>query len=151
MTASGARAMRDSAPRGEGERRDAARRRQRWLIVAALAVVGVIPGFYMGYQDGAAMAQSRPAIWSPTVAAVMAGIYLVAVIGGGLLLSRVTDELERQRSYKSVSFAGAALMLVYPTWFLLWRGGFVPEPVHWMLFVLFWLSLALASLWYRFR
>jgi hypothetical protein len=30
-------------------------------------------------------------------------------------------------------------------------GGFVAEPVHWMLFVLFWLSLALAALWYRFR
>jgi hypothetical protein len=143
--------MRDDAPRGEGERREAARRRTRWLIVAALALAGLVPGFYMGYQDGAAMAQSRPASWSPALAAAMAALYLVAVIGGGLLLSRVTDELERQRSYKSVSFAGTALMLVYPTWFLLWRGGFVPEPVHWVLFVLFWLSLALASLWYRFR
>ena len=151
MTVSGARAMRDSAPRGEGERRDSARRRTKWLIVAALAIVGIVPGFYMGYQDGAAAAQSRAAIWSPTFAAAMAGIYLLAVIGGGLLLSRVTDELERLRSYKAVSFAGAALMLVYPTWFLLWRGGFVPEPVHWMLFVLFWLSLAVATLWYRFR
>ena len=151
MTASGGRAMRDSIPRGEGERRDSARRRKRWLIVGTLAVVGAIPGFYMGYQDGAAMAQSRPAIWSPTLAAMMAAVYLVAVMGGGILLSRVTDELERQRGYKAVSFAGSALMLVYPTWFLLWRGGFVPEPVHWMLFVLFWLSLALASLFYRFR
>lgn len=151
MTVSGGRAMRDDAPLGEGERRDAARRRKRWLIVAVLALVGVVPGFYMGYQDGAAMAQSRPAVWSPTFAAVMAGIYLVAVIGGGILLSRVTDELERQRGYKAVSFAGTVLMMVYPTWFLLWRGGFVPEPIHWMLFVLFWLSLVLASLWYRYR
>jgi hypothetical protein len=143
--------MRDEAPRGEGERREAARRRKRWLIVAALAAVGLVPGFYMGYQDGAAMAQSRPSLWSPTLAAAMAAIYLLAVIGGGLLLSRVTDELERQRGYKAVSFAGAALMIVYPVWFLLWRGGFVAEPVHWMLFVLFWLSLALATLWYRFR
>ena len=151
MTVSGALAMRDDVPRGEGERRDSARRRKRWLIVGALAIVGVVPGFYLGYQDGAAMAQNRPAVWSPTFAAVMAGVYLFAVIGGGILLSRVTDELERQRGYKAVSFAGTALMLVYPTWYLLWRGGFVPEPVHWMLFLLFWLSLALASLYYRFR
>lgn len=151
MTVSGGRAMRDDTPRGEGERRDAARRRTRWLIIAALVVVGVIPGFYLGYQDGAAMAQNRPAIWSPTLAAALAVLYLVAVIGGGLLLNRVTDEVERARGYKAASFAGLALMLVYPTWFLLWRGGFVPEPVHWMLFVLFWLNLALASLWYRFR
>ena len=151
MTVSGGRAMRGDAPRGEGERREAARRRKRWLIVAALALVGVVPGFYLGYQDGAALAQSRPLAWSPTVAAALAAAYLLAVIGGGLLMNSVMDEVERQRGHKAVSFAGAALMVIYPTWFLLWRGGFVPEPVHWMLFVLFWLSLALASLWYRFR
>ena len=151
MTVSGARAMRADAPRGEGERREAARRRKRWMIVAALALVGVVPGFYMGYQDGAALARSEPLAWPPAVAAALAGVYLLAVIGGGLLMSKVMDEVERQRGYKAVSFAGAALMVVYPTWFLLWKGGFVPEPVHWMLFVLFWLSLALASLWYRFR
>lgn len=147
----GGRAMPGEGPLGEGERREAARRRKRWLIVAALALVGVVPGFYMGYQDGAALAESRPLAWSPTVAALMAGLYLIAVVGGGALMSSVMDEVERQRGYKAVSFAGTALMIVYPTWFLLWRGGFVAEPVHWMLFVLFWASLALASLWYRFR
>ena len=151
MTASGVRAMRDDAPRGEGERREAARRRKRWWIVAALALIGVVPGFYIGFQHGAAAAQSQPLVWSPTVAALLAGLYLVAVAGGAVLLNGVMDEVERQRGYKAVSFAGAALMVVYPTWFLLWCGGFVPEPVHWMLFVLFWLSLALATLYYRFR
>jgi protein-S-isoprenylcysteine O-methyltransferase Ste14 len=143
--------MRDNVPRGEGERRDSARRRKKWLIVAALAVAGAVPGFYIGLQHGKAVAESRPFVWSPTFALVFAGIYLLAVIGGGLLLGRYIDEVERQRSYQAVSFAGLALMVVYPTWFLLWKGGFVPEPIHWVLFVLFWLSLALASLWYRFR
>ena len=151
MTASGARAMRTDAPRGEGERRESARRRKRWLIFAVLAVIGFVPGLYVGFQHGAAAAQSQPLVWSPTVAALLAGLYLVAVAGGGILMNSVMDEVERQRGYKAVSFAGAALMVVYPTWFLLWKGGFVPEPVHWMLFVLFWLSLALASLFYRFR
>lgn len=151
MTASGVRAMRDSAPRGEGERRDAARRRTRLLIVAALAVAGFIPGLYLGYNDGAALADSRPAVWSPTLSLGLVALYLVAVIGGGFLLRKVTDEVERQNGYKAASFAGMALMVVYPVWYLLWRGGFVPEPVHWMLFLLFWLSLALASLFYRFR
>jgi hypothetical protein len=151
MTVSGGRAVRADAPRGEGERFEAARRRKRWLIVAALAVAGVAPGFYLGYQDGAALAQSRPAIWPPNLVVALAGLYLVAVIGGGILLSKVADEVDRQRGYKAVSFAGAALMIVYPIWYLLWRGGLVPEPVHWMLFIFFWLSLALASLFYRFR
>jgi hypothetical protein len=151
MTASRSRAMRSEAPLGEGERRDAARRRKRWLILAAIAVLGGVPAYYVGYQDGRALAQSRPLIWSPTLAAALAGLYLVVMIGGSLLLHTVTDELDRQRGYKAASLAGLTLMLVYPIWFLLWRGGFVPEPVHWMLFALFWLSLALATLYYRFR
>lgn len=151
MTVSGARPMRTDAPLGEGERREAARRRKRWWIVAALAGIGFVPGLYVGFQHGAAAAQDQPLVWSPTLAALLAGLYLVAVAVGAILMNSVMDEIERQRGYKAVSFAGAALMVVYPTWFLLWKGGFVPEPVHWMLFVLFWLSLALASLWYRFR
>lgn len=151
MTVSGGRPVRAEAPHGEGERREAARRRKRWWIVAALAAVGFVPGLYVGLQHGAAAAERQPLVWSPTLSALLAGLYLVAVAGGGILLNGVMDELERQRGYKAVSFAGAALMVVYPTWFLLWKGGFAAEPVHWMLFVLFWLSLALASLWYRFR
>ena len=151
MTVSGTRAMRDSAPRGEGERHEAARRRKRRLIVSALAVAGFIPGLYLGYNDGAALAESRPAVWSPALSLGLVGLYLAAVIGGGVLLGKAADEVERLNGYKAASFAGMALMVVYPVWFLLWRGGFVPEPVHWMLFLLFWLSLALASLYYRFR
>lgn len=151
MTVSGARAMRDSVPRGEGERRDSARRRTRLAIIAALAVAGFIPGLYLGYNDGAAFFENRPSVWSPTFSVGLAVLYLVAVLGGGLLLRSVTDEVERQNGYKAASFAGMALMVVYPVWYLLWRGGFVAEPAHWMLFLIFWLSLALASLFYRFR
>ncbi len=151
MTVSGERAMRDSAARGEGERHEAARRRKRWMIVAALAASGFVPGLYLGYNDGAALAESRPSVWPPALSLGLVGLYLAAVIGGGLLLRGVTDEVERQNAYKAASFAGMALMLVYPVWFVLWRGGFVAEPIHWMLFLLFWLSLALASLYYRFR
>jgi hypothetical protein len=143
--------MRDSAPRGEGERRDSARRRKRWVIIVALAVAGFVPGLYLGYNDGAALAESRPAVWTPMLSLGLIALYLAAIIGGGFLLRSVTDEVERQNAAKAASFAGMALMVVYPVWFMLWKGGFVPEPVHWMLFILFWLSLALASLWYRFR
>lgn len=151
MTVSGVAAMRDHTQRGEGERRDAERRRKRWLILAAIALFGGVPAFYVGLQQGAALAESRPLTWSPTLAAVLAGLYLAVMVGGGLLMQGVTDEIERQRGYKAASLAGMTLMLVYPVWFLLWKGGFVPEPIHWVLFALFWLSLALATLWYRFR
>jgi hypothetical protein len=151
MTVSGVRVMRDNIPRGEGERRESARRRKRGLIIGALFTAGAITGFYMGHTDGGALFDGRPGGWPPAVAAALAALYLTAIIGGSLLLNGVMDEVERQRSYKAVSFAGAVLILVYPTWFALWKGGFVGEPIHWVLFVLFWLSLALSSLFYRFR
>jgi hypothetical protein len=143
--------MRDSAPRGEGERRDAARRRTRWLIIAALFVAGIIPGFYLGYQDGAALTEGRTATWPPALVAALIGLYLFAVVGGGVLLNRVADDFDRQLGYKTVSFAGTVLMVVYPIWYVLWRGDLAPEPIHWVLFLLFWLSLVLAYLFYRFR
>lgn len=143
--------MRDNIPRGEGERREAARRRKRGLIIGALFIAGGITGYYMGSTDGGALFDGRPGTWPPAIALAIAAIYLIAVIGGSLLLNGVMDEVERQRSYKTVSFAGAVLILVYPTWFALWKGGFVGEPIHWVLFVLFWLCLALGSLFYRFR
>jgi hypothetical protein len=34
---------------------------------------------------------------------------------------------------------------------MLWKGGHVPEPHHGALFMAFWLCLAGASAWYRFR
>ncbi|HYW15734.1 MAG TPA: hypothetical protein VE891_06225 [Allosphingosinicella sp.] len=151
MTVTGARAMRDSAPRGEGERRDSERRRRKRLILAVLIVISFVPGLYVGHQLGAASAEGRPFVWSPALAAMLAGLYLLATLGGGLVLGGLVDELDRQRSYQAVSVAGFALMTVYPTWFFLWKGGFVPEPIHWVLFLLFWLSLVLASLWYRYR
>jgi cytochrome bd-type quinol oxidase subunit 2 len=143
--------MRDSASGGEGERRDSERRRKKWLIVTALAVAGFIPGLYIGYSDGSALAGGRAAVWPPEFSLGLVGLYLAAVLVGGLVLRKFTDEVERQNAYKAASFAGMALMVVYPVWYALWRGDLAPEPVHWMLFLLFWLSLALASLYYRFR
>ena len=49
------------------------------------------------------------------------------------------------------ALAGAGYMLAYPAWFLLWKGGVVAEPIHWVLFVGFWLLLAGGTIFYRFR
>lgn len=151
MTVSGVRAMRDSAPLGEGERREAAQRRKRWLIVAGLFAIGVVAGYLAGERNDGWPAVIGPATWPPAVAAALAAVYLLASVGGSFLMNNVLDEVDRQRGYKAMSFAGTALIIVYPTWFLLWRGGLVVEPIHWILFAFFWASMALATLWYRFR
>lgn len=135
---------------GIGERRERAARLRRNAVIAALFAAGLVTGFYVGYQDGHAKLGIGGS-WSPALALGLVAIYLVAVIGGGLLLNGNFDEVERQRSYKAVSFAGAVYIIVYPVWFLLWKGGLAAEPIHWATFGIFWLSLAGASLWYRFR
>jgi len=150
MTVSGARAMGADVPLGVGERRERSARRVRHGIKAALFVTGLAVGIYVG---GALIGGDFDfaAPWPPAAALAIAAVYLVAMIAGGLLISRSLDELERSRTYRAAAAAGNVYLLVYPTWFALWKGGFVPEPVHWALFILFWLSLALATLWYRFR
>jgi hypothetical protein len=138
------------ADRGAGEEREAATRRKRFWTIGALFAAGLGTGFYVGHQEAEAVFDGGR-FWSPAVALALAGIYLAALIGGSLVLNGVMDEHDRHRTYKAASLAGAVYLTVYPLWFLLWKGGFVPEPIHWLLFALFWLSLALGSIWYRFR
>ena len=149
MTARGT-AMRDEAGRGEGERREAAMRRGRAWIIGGLFVAGLVSGFYVGKTE-ALSAKAGQSLWTPELAIVLTAVFLVAMLAGSLLLNRVMDELERQRAYKASAAAGAALLLVYPPWFFLWKGGLLPEPMHLALFGIFWIVLAGASLWYKVR
>ena len=77
--------------------------------------------------------------------------FLIAVVGGGVVLHRSTDEVERHGQYKAVALAAAVYMRLYPSWFMLWKGGHNPEPNHAIVFVVFRLSLACATVWYRLR
>jgi hypothetical protein len=135
---------------GPGEQRERAVRRRRRLVFGALFTVSGLAGFYVGFNEAEALFNGGTA-WSPELSLILTALFFVAMIGGSVLIKDSMDEVERQASYKAVAFAGAAYIMVYPVWFLLWKGGFVGEPVHWVLFALFWLSLALSSLWYRFR
>ena len=136
--------------RGEGERREAATRRKRLTVIGALIASGLVVGFYVGYTDQGAMLD-REGSWSPTLSLALLAIFLTVVLGGATALESSTDELQRQVGYKAVSAAGGVYMTAYPTWFILWKGGFVPEPMHGPLFALFWVTLLLSTLWYRFR
>lgn len=135
---------------GEGERRERVARRMRFGIKGALFAAGLFTGIYVG-ANFVRNGFDFSAPWSPVAAVIIVAVYLAAMTVGSRLLSRHMDEVERDRGYKAAAAAAAAYVIVYPVWFALWKGGFVAEPVHWVMFVLFWLSLALATLWYRFR
>lgn len=133
----------------EGERLERARHRRKYVIVGGLAAIGFVAGFAAGYGDGAGLFAGEG--WPPAMAAGFAIAYLAAAIGGGIALSRQTDEVERLGQYKAVAAAAASYVLAYPVWFLLWKGGFLAEPMHLALFALFAVSMIAASLFYRFR
>jgi len=135
---------------GFGEQQDRARRRRKAWVIGGAFAAGLGAGLAAGFQHGGELFAPGDG-WPPTLAIGIALSYVIAVIGGGLALARQTDEFELQRQYKAVALAAMVYMLVYPVWFALWMGGLVGEPMHAILFGLFWLSLAAASIFYRFR
>ena len=139
-----------SEPLGPGEQQEKARRTRKAWIIGGATVVGMIAGVATGYRDaGHFFDASNP--WPPALAVGLAISYLVVVIAGGIALARHTDEFELQRQYRIVAAAALVYALIYPVWFVLWMGGLVPEPMHAVLFLTFWLSMFGAFLFYRFR
>ena len=136
--------------RGTGEALERAARRKKMLIVGGLALAGFFPGFYLGYSENDELLRVGDK-WPPELALVLAAVYLVAVIGGALLLKRQTDEVALAQQYKATALAGSMLVIVYPLWYILWKGGFVTEPMHLVIYVLFLLTALGGMLYYRFR
>jgi len=135
---------------GIGERREALARRKRVAIIAALVVPGFLVGLFIGHGE-ARMILDDSEVWSPQLAIGLAVMFVIAVIGSSLLLRNTMDEVQTQTQYKAVALAGTAFAVVYPVWFLLWKGGFVIEPIHWVIYILFIFTSLAASAYYRFR
>ena len=113
-------------------------------------MVGAISGGIIGAREADRLFDlSHP--WPPLLCLAIAAIFLIAVTIGSIVLTRQMDEVERIAKLKATQ-AGAMVYLVgYPTWFLLWKGGFLPEPMHVAMFAIVMAALLLASLFFRFR
>jgi ABC-type sulfate transport system permease component len=114
-------------------------------------VLGVGLGAFIGDRHEEMPLMSGAADWPPALALAAAGLYLGAMIISSMLLGRWTDEVQRHAQYKATAIAAAVYFLGYPVWFLLWKGGFVREPIHELVFAASWVALALSSIYYRFR
>jgi len=136
---------------GEGERREAAMRRTRYLVIGTLFVCGLGTGFYVGFRQAGMDFHGETGFWSPAVALGLIALFVVAVAGGTWIMSGVMDELERARSYKAASLGATLFLLAYPIWYFLWKGGFVREPIHWVMYAFFVFAMLGALAWYRVR
>lgn len=139
-----------SEPLSDGERLERAQANRKIAIVCALFAVGLVTGFMVGFRDPATIFGGADP-WPKAMTIGILLLYLVAVIGGGILASRYQDEFDRQRQYKAVAIGALAYVIVYPAWFILWMGALAPEPMHAIIYALFITSMLLASFFYRFR
>jgi MFS family permease len=133
-----------------GEILERRRHRRKLLIIAALGLVGGIIGGTIGAREGDQLfVLSHP--WPPMLSLAAAATLLVAVIVGSVALTRELDEVEQLARLKGVKAGANVFLIGYPIWFLLWKGGFLPEPMHVALFFGTLIAMLLASLFYRLR
>ena len=130
----------------EAERR---KRRKWWTMlgVSGLAGFGTGLGFVLAEKGDGFLSGRIPA----PLAIGFAALYVVVILAGTVAMKRMTDELELHNNLYGVAMGGSAVLLVYPPWWLLWRGEVVPEPGHEILFLLLFASAMLAYLWKKYR
>ena len=133
-----------------GERNLRHKRKRWWTIMAVLALAGFVPGFLLGYSEGEGLVDPQAA-WPTWIVILLVGTFLVAVPIGSWLLYRQMDELERDNNRKAAAIGAGILVIVYPVWLVLWMGALVPEPIHWVLFLIFYLPFLGSWLFYRLR
>jgi hypothetical protein len=139
-----------SEPIGTGEKVE---RRQKWrrtLILGLLMAAGGITGFALAttQEDGAGFHQGAiPA----RVAIGLAALWLVSVVGGSFWLKRHIDEIEQAAQIWGIAIAGTVVIVLYPVWYLLWRGQMIAEPNAHILFGTLYVVMIAAYLWKKFR
>jgi MFS family permease len=137
-------------PLSDYEQLERTRRRRKFAVIAAMGAIGGVGGGIVGGRmSDATFDLAHP--WPPLLCLALAAAYLLAIGLGKFLLRRQIDEVERMTKLRA-THAGAAVFLIgYPIWFLLWKGGFLPEPQHVAMFAIVLVASLLASLFYRFR
>ena len=141
--------MSERRPTG-AEVAERARRRKWYAVLGVSLVAGFSTGlsFALSERGGAGFLTGTIPSW---LAIGFAALYLAMMIFGTLAMKRVTDEVELHNNVFGMAVGGSAVMLVYPPWWMLWRGEVVAEPSHAALFLLLFLAAIGAYLWKKYR
>lgn len=127
------------------------RKRRINMVIGTLFCVGLVSGFLVGFfedeEAGLVAANSIP----PWLAITSAIAFLIATTFGSWKLMKVSDELDRTINTQATMMAGNVLLIGYPTWFVLWKGGLVPTPDALWLFVAGFVSSMIVYAWQKFR
>lgn len=112
-----------------GEQKEARRRRNFWLMMAAFTGAGFITGMLSGIFDAESSLQAKPA-W----AIAFVGIALAAFVGLSVVFFRRVDELELADNLWGGLFGLYFYMAAQPTWYVLNRVDLVGPIEHWPLY-----------------
>lgn len=127
------------------------RKRRTYAIVGTLFAMGLLSGFLIGFFEdedaGLMAAKSIP----PYIAILATCVFVAAVTFGTWRLMQVTDELERKINVNATVMAGNVLLIMYPAWFFLWKGGLVGEPEALWLFCAGIAASFLTYAWQKLR
>ena len=136
-------------PKGAGEAALKARRRRIFVIIGTLAASGFVLGFLSAHferEDGEFL-EGIPAAW----AIIASLVFLLTCTVGTWRYFKAVDEFERRDNSWAMMMAFNVYLVGYPIWFLLWKGGLVPEPSHEIIFVVLYFVLMAAYGWKKFR
>jgi len=134
---------------GPGEARLVRRDRGFWTVLGLQVIAGsLIGGLGMSWF-------LHPGTYSPEMtrwlAMALAVLSTGAMIWGTMALMPRMDELELQDNLWGSTFGAGVTMLVYLPWYILWRGGWLPEPSHEVLIGLLMVVAVAVYLWRKSR
>lgn len=130
----------------------AQRRKARWYATCAILLgMGLLTGFLLGYfeKDGTDLMAANSI---PTSIAILTVLIMgVALTVGQYYFVASSDELERRNMLNAVAMSGNVILVGFPLWFILWKGGLVPAPDAFALFAAAYAANIATYFWYKFR
>jgi hypothetical protein len=123
---------------GPGERAENARRKRFGLIWAGFMLLGGLLGAVL-----VALGPDRAGTLPPALAIAAAGLFAIGVPLGSWYFLRDIDEVELRTNLVASMWAMNTYVLLYPTWYILWKGQLVREPNHEILFITTMIVLSL--------
>jgi hypothetical protein len=123
---------------------EAQRRRRYWTLMGLAVVASLVIGL-----TGRVLGTPHGSI-GPGAALALAAALLLLAIGGNWLYFRSIDELEMASNLIGGFWGFYALMVGWPLWHILWRGGFVAKPDMLTIYIGAGIVAVLGFLWKRF-
>ena len=122
-------------------------RRRVAVFVASLAIVGLAcAGIYFAGEFERTGRNIDPAL-----AVALTVLFAAGTIIGNWLYLRNSDELVWANHLTASFWALAVLLILYPSWLILWAGGLVEEPDARWLYIITFTTAGIAYFWKKFR